>query len=160
MNSRQVGFLIIGISALVGYITYSFNLALTEIVSTSCEHGTSCPMWGTITFQTNVSLSIMTGIILVGMYIIFFVKDKKPEQIKIEVSKKSYEEVMKELDEEGKKVLEAIIEDKGTIFQSDLSEKTNMNKVKVTRVLDKLEGKGIIERKRRGMTNVVILKNK
>ena len=46
----------------------------------------------------------------------------------------------------------------GSIFQSSLVEKTGMTKVKVTRVLDRLEGKGLIERKRRGMTNVVILK--
>ena len=35
-----------------------------------------------------------------------------------------------------------------------------LNKVKITRILDKLEGMGILERKRRGMTNVVILKHK
>ena len=34
-----------------------------------------------------------------------------------------------------------------------------MTKVKVTRILDKLEGRGLVERKRRGMTNVVMLKN-
>ncbi len=45
-----------------------------------------------------------------------------------------------------------------SIFQSTLVEKTGLSKVKVTRILDKLEGKGIIERKRRGMTNMVILK--
>ena len=45
-----------------------------------------------------------------------------------------------------------------TIFQSDLVEKTEFDKVKVSRILDKLEGRQLIERKRRGMTNVVVLK--
>ena len=44
------------------------------------------------------------------------------------------------------------------MFQSDIAEKTGFDKVKVTRVLDRLEGKQLIERKRRGMTNIVILR--
>jgi uncharacterized membrane protein len=63
---------------------------------------------------------------------------------------------MNTLTQEEKAVLQKIIESQGTIFQSDLVERTKFNKVKVTRVLDRLEGKGLIERKRRGMTNVII----
>ena len=33
-----------------------------------------------------------------------------------------------------------------------------MSKVKITRILDKLEASGLVERKRRGMTNVVMAK--
>ncbi len=66
---------------------------------------------------------------------------------------------MEEMDSEEKSVLEKIIEAQGMIFQSELVDKTDLTKVKVTRILDKLEGKGVIERKRRGMTNVAILKS-
>ena len=162
MRNRIVGFLIIFVALLMGFIIFSFNKAMTEIVNTSCEHGPSCPMWGTIDFQTNVSIAIMSFVIIIGIYLIFFGKEEKSiskEEIKISsVSKEAYEEIMKTLNDEEKTVLENIIEANGTIFQSDLTEKTNFNKVKVTRVLDKLEGRGIIERRRRGMTNVVILK--
>ena len=65
---------------------------------------------------------------------------------------------MNKLNDDEKLVFDKIIESEGTIFQSDLVDKTKFTKVKVTRLLDKLEGKGLIERKRRGMTNVVILK--
>ena len=58
-----------------------------------------------------------------------------------------------------KLILEKVIESEGTIFQSELVDKTSLTKVKITRILDKLEGKGLIERKRRGMTNVVVLKH-
>ncbi len=47
----------------------------------------------------------------------------------------------------------------GAIFQAELVEKSGFTKVKITRILDRLEGRGIIERRRRGMTNIVILKN-
>ena len=38
-------------------------------------------------------------------------------------------------------------------------EKLGTGKVGITRLLDKLESKQIIERKRRGMNNVVVLKD-
>jgi len=45
------------------------------------------------------------------------------------------------------------------MFQSSLMEKMEIGKVKATRLLDKLEAKQIIERKRRGMNNIVVLKD-
>jgi uncharacterized membrane protein len=170
MRNRNVGIIIVGIALLIGFIILAFNRAMTEIVSTSCSHGESCPMWGTINFQTNVSIGVMVFVILVGLYLIFFAKEEKvvekfvetkviKEQVKSKkITKENYEKIMKELNDDEKNVLEKIIEAEGTIFQSDLVEKTSFTKVKVTRILDRLEGKALIERKRRGMTNVVILK--
>ncbi|HQM95297.1 MAG TPA: MarR family transcriptional regulator [Methanofastidiosum sp.] len=163
MRNRVVGFLIIFVAMLMGFIIYAFNRAMTEIVNASCEHGSSCPMWGTIDFQTNVSIAIMSFVIIIGLYLIFFGKEEKritEEEIRnISIKKENYEEVLKTLTDEEKTVFESIIDSNGTIFQSDLTDKTNFNKVKVTRILDKLEGRGLIERRRRGMTNVVIIKH-
>lgn len=167
MKNRIVGFLIIGIALLMGFIIYSFNSAMVDIVNTSCSHGASCPMWGSIDFQTKVSIGIMGFVVIIGLYLIFFgqeekvvtkikrVKEKpKPKKVTVE----DYKEQMKGLTEDQKVVLKKIIEEEGTIFQSDLVDKSNFHKVKVSRILDKLEGKGLIERRRRGMTNVVVLK--
>jgi uncharacterized membrane protein len=76
-----------------------------------------------------------------------------------EINKEHYEDVLNTLKPNEKQILEQVIEAKGTIFQSEIVEKTEFSRVKVTRVLDSLEGKGLIERKRRGMTNVVVLKH-
>ena len=65
---------------------------------------------------------------------------------------------MKDFNDDEKKIFNEIVKE-NSIFQSELVDRTGLNKVKVTRSLDKLEGKGLIERKRRGMTNVVILKH-
>ncbi len=171
MKNRIVGIIIIGIAALIGFVIYSFNSALTNIVNTSCSHGPTCPMWGTIGFQTNISIGIMIFVVLIGLYLIFFGQEERivtrtvtkvkkiHEQIEPKkITKENFQKVLDELEEDEKNVFEKIIESKGTIFQSDLVEKTGFTKVKVTRILDKLEGKALIERKRRGMTNVVILK--
>jgi len=168
MRNRIVGILIIGIAILIGFIIYSFNQAMTTIVSTSCSHGPSCPMWGTIEFQTNLSIAIMVVIIIIGLYLIFFGKEEiritrfKTIKQQIEpkkITKENYQIVMSKLNRDEKTVLEKIIESQGTIFQSELVNETKFPKVRVTRILDKLEGKGLIERKRRGMTNVVVLKH-
>ena len=43
----------------------------------------------------------------------------------------------------------------GEVLQKDLMEKAKMSNAKVTRMLDRLEGKGLIIRERHGMTNKV-----
>ncbi|KYC47026.1 MAG: MarR family protein [Candidatus Methanofastidiosum methylothiophilum] len=163
MRNRVVGFLIIFVALLMGFIIYAFNRAMTEIVNASCEHGSTCPMWGTIDFQTNVSIAIMSFVIIIGLYLIFFGKEEKNiskvEIQDISLKKENYEEILKVLTDEEKTIFESIIDSNGTIFQSALTEKTKYNKVKVSRILDKLEGRGLIERRRHGMTNVVILKH-
>lgn len=167
MRNRVVGILIIVIALLIGFIIYSFNQTMTSIVNASCSHGPSCPMWGTIEFQTNVSIGIMLFIIIIGLYLIFWSKEErivtkiKTFKTQVEpkkITKENYQKVMSTLTGDEKKVLLKIIESQGTIFQSDLVNKTKFTKVKVTRILDRLEGKRLIERKRRGMTNVIILK--
>ena len=62
------------------------------------------------------------------------------------------------LEPKEREVIKILQEENGTIFQATLMEKLNMGKVGITRLLDKLEAKQIIERKRRGMNNVVVLR--
>lgn len=168
MKNRIVGILIICISALIGFITFSFNRALSKIVNASCSHGPTCPMWGTINFQTNVSIGIMIFVVVIGLYLIFFGKEERiitkiktvKQQTKPKkITKEEYKEIIEKLKDDEKVIFEQVIEAQGTIFQSDIVDKTGFAKTKVTRILDRLEGQGLIERKRRGMTNVVILKH-
>ena len=152
MKNKQVGILLIGVSILIGFIIFSFNKALKDIVSTSCSHGSECAMWGTIELQTNISMGLVLFILIGGLYLFF-----SREKIK-SIEKTENKNILKKLNEDEKFVLDKIKESEGSIFQSELVEKTEFNKVKITRILDRLEGLKIIERKRRGMTNIVILK--
>ncbi len=164
MKNRTVGMLIVGIALVIGFIIYIFNNALTTIVATECTHGTSCPMWGTIGFETNVALGLMVIVIGIGLYLTFFSKDEMvikriTERFDMKrPTKETYGKVLKTLHGDERLVLEKVIEAEGSIFQSDLVDKSGLGKVKVSRILDKLEGKGMIETKTRGMTNVVLLK--
>ncbi|MFH1622917.1 MAG: hypothetical protein ABIA12_00125, partial [Candidatus Aenigmatarchaeota archaeon] len=152
---------------LMVFIIYSFNRGMTEIVSTSCSHGTSCPMWGTIDFQTNMSIGITAFVALIGVYLVFFGEEEKivtrikriHEQIEPrKVSRDNYRDAMTKLSNDERNLFERVVDAGGDVLQSKLVTGTGMNKVKVTRVLDRLESMGLVERRRRGMANVVTLK--
>lgn len=166
MKNRYVGYLVIILGLVIGLIVYMFNRALTNIVGASCSHGAECTMWDTINFQTNVSLVLMAVIIAIGIYLVFFGKEvevvekivRKTIKVKEEKLKKNYMKLMEELDDDEGAVLQKVIDANGTVFQSQIVEEVGFPKAKITRILDKLEGRGLVERRRRGMTNVVILK--
>lgn len=157
MNAKIIGYIIVGVGAIIGFITYLYNKVLEEIVAETCSHGPTCVMVKTLEFHNYVSLSLMGIVLIIGLFFIFFYKGEVTSTRK-KINKEDYENEMKDLKEEEKTVLSKVIEAEGTIFQSDIVEKTNFPKAKITRILDRLEAKDIIERKRRGMTNVVILK--
>ena len=164
MENKKVGYLIIGMAAIIGVIVFLFNNALKSIVSTSCTHGTTCPMYGDIRTQTIISMLLISIIVIIGLILVFN-KEKeriiiKTRKIKSELDEKLKQEKQKNLKLLNKKekiVYNVLLKEK-TMFQADLVEKSNLGKVTVTRILDRLESKNLIERKRRGMNNIVILK--
>ncbi len=158
MENKHVGFLILGIAAILIIIVLLFQTALKEIVIASCgaEHSISCPMNNSINQQTYLALAIVGVLIVIGFVLIF---SKPKERIivkKIKEKKKKLD--LKGLDKDEKRVINLLMKE-GAMFQSTLMEKLEIRKVKTTRLLDKLEAKQLIERKRRGMNNIVILKD-
>ncbi len=159
MENKHVGFLILGIAFLLVIIILLFQNALKEIVTTSCagEHGESCPMYTTINQQTYLALSIVGLLVVIGIILIF---NKPKEKIIIrKVKEKKKKLNLKALDKDEKSVINLLLKDGKAMFQSTLMEKLEIGKVKTTRLLDKLEAKQLIERKRRGMNNIVVLRD-
>jgi len=157
MKNKNVGFLITGISIVIGIIVLIFNLGLRNIASQTCNHGPTCSMYGTISLQTGVSLSIAGLILVIGLFLIFA---KEPERLiikKLRENKKKLD--ISGLDNKEKKLIRILQEENGAIFQSALMERLGIGKVGLTRLLDKLEAKQITERKRRGMNNIIVLKD-
>jgi uncharacterized membrane protein len=157
MQNKTVGWIIIGIGLVVGIIVWIFNIGLKKIVGDTCTHGPTCSMYDTISVQTWISIAIVVIILVIGI-VIMFLKPKEKiivRTIKEKKRKKDYSL----LDKKEKEVVDLIIKEGNAIFQADLMEKLQIGKVGITRLLDKLEAKQIIERKRRGMNNIVVLKN-
>jgi uncharacterized membrane protein len=115
----------------------------------------NCPIKrGALPAESIVGLIFLASLIGVSLYLIFFVK---PVQV-VAKDMAKFKKIAKTLQEEERRVYELIVEAGGSIFQSDLVSKTGFSKVKISRILDKLESRGLLERRRRGMANLVVIK--
>lgn len=97
-----------------------------------------------------------------------FISEKEPVQLKEKVAEKDKEwldrmkqkwsAVLKTLENDERTVYKEIFDCDGEILQRILPGKAGFSKAKVTRILDRLEQKRLIERRSFGVTNKVILK--
>lgn len=94
------------------------------------------------------SFGIASLIFGMGIYLMFNPLKKQMAQ-KVQRSK---------LGEDEQIVYDLLKDNEGSMYQSELVKSTGFSKVKMTRTLDRLEQKKIVDRKRRGMTNIVVLK--
>jgi uncharacterized membrane protein len=161
MKNKNVGYLVVGIAIIIVIIIMIFNAGMRSIVDETCSHGSECTMYDTIKTQTYLSFTIAGLVFIIGLFLVF----SRPEEIeKIVVKTKIIKEKKKKLDfsdleKDERKIVELIQSENGGMFQADLMEKMEIGKVKTTRLLDKLESKQLVERKRRGMNNIVVLRS-
>jgi uncharacterized membrane protein len=85
-----------------------------------------------------------------GLYMLIVgINQSRPDYRKVSLSK---------LNEDEKKVYDYLKNNEGSAYQSDIMKECELTKVQTTRLLDRLQAKKIVDRKRRGMTNIVILR--
>ncbi len=148
---KQYGIILVSISIFLFFVITAFTLhiiQLNQYLHKDCSLPANiCPFNTTIPGESIIGYFIDAGLGIFGIYL--FITDRKP-------AAKTFAGHL----EPDEKRLFDIVSAQGAIFQSELTEKSGMSKVKVTRILDKLESRGLVERKRRGMTNVVMMKNK
>ena len=159
MENKNVGYILVGIALLLIIIVFLFQNALQEITAATCtspDHSLTCPMNAGINQQTYLSLALVGIILIIGLVLIFTKPNEKIIVKKVKEKKRKLD--LSKLDKKEKQIVKILQDENGTIFQASLKEKTGMGKVGLTRLLDKLEAKQIIERKRRGMNNIVVLR--
>lgn len=136
---------------------------MKTIVKEGCPYaraGYECPSLRTIDQQTYLALTIVGILIIIGIILILSKQKEKIiiKKVKENAHKRQIQVTnIKNLKSEEKQILNLIREQKA-MFQADLIEKSGFGKVKISRILDRLEAKDIIERKRRGMNNIVVFK--
>jgi uncharacterized membrane protein len=112
---------------------------------------------------TDAIILIVTSIVLgiSGAYLLLLpVSVEKPAEVSVLGERKErWEKISKTVKDDERKIYEAILDSDGLINQSEIAEKTGLSKSNVSRSLDLLESKGLVERKRRGMGNIVLLKS-
>lgn len=157
LNQRLIGSILIGLSIILVFILVFVKLQsdregafLCQIVENDPSLSMAqCPAHGSSTsWFVMAGFAVAIALLGVGLYLAFFHHMRKPER-KADISK---------LDDEERRIYELLKQHEGSMYQSDIIKETDFSKVRTTRILDKLEGKHVIERKRRGMTNIIILK--
>lgn len=123
-------------------------------------HITSIP--GMYTFEDMATVSV--SMLVVGLSAAFLLlprtspSDLPLAQTLVDERKVRWESLSKTLKEDEVKIYRAILDAGGVMNQGDIGGKTDLSKTTVSRALDLLESKGLIEKRRRGMGNVVLLK--
>lgn len=153
---------IMGILAIVlvmfAVAVYFYNTTLNSLAAGSCTDASAdCPHEQIVKTQ-NVVIAVL--ILVIGAIVAWiFLQIRKKEPMRAAekpAERKKVDTSMLEPDE--KKVIEILQDAGGSVFQSDVIGKLGYTKVKVSRILDRMEQRGLIERKRRGMANLVVLK--
>ena len=146
-----------GIAIVMVILVLLFNSVLRDKIGLICSHGPTCEMYTDVNVQTWISLSIVAIVFIIGLVIMFTKPREKIIIKKVQEKKKKLD--LSGLDKDERKVIDILQQESGGMFQASLMEKLGIGKVKMTRLLDKLEAKQLIERKRRGMNNILILKD-
>ena len=145
----SIGFVVL--SVLLFLSTYSLTTRYVDNMGKSCEVSCSSEL-GYCPYQAGLPLEFFVGflvsMIMFGFGVLQYFKKPVLSREQVDISNIP-------LTEEEKTVMELIVKNNG-IFQSRIVEETGYSKVKVTRILDRLESRGLVERKRRGMTNFVV----
>lgn len=161
MENKNVGLmlLIIGLVLLLVLVVIKVNFDKQAVFMCEAVENNpaltmeDCPAHNSTTpWLILSSFGIAILILLAGVYFVFLSKEGSKKNAGF---KKINEN---ELDSDEKKIYSFLREKEGSAYQSDIVSQTEFSKVKVTRILDKLETKDVIERKRRGMTNIIFLK--
>ena len=149
MDARILGLLIMIISAA---LAINVHLLSTNLIN-SIDVSHTCSDVGTCSHVAALNMSYLGylgsgAMFLLGLYIFF----RPPMLAQARRAKPG------KLSPDEDKIYSMIEDSGGVLFQSEIVEKSGFPKARVTRILDKLEAKEALERRRRGMTNAVVLK--
>ena len=141
---------------------FFYNRTLNDLAAESCtDSSINCPHEKVVETQ-NIVIAVLILVIALIVGWIFFQLRKKPEperEERIAGERKQTKKIdVSTLDADEKRIIGVLQEKGGSAFQSDVIKELDYSKVKVSRMLDRLEQKGIVERKRRGMANLVVLR--
>ncbi len=87
--------------------------------------------------------------LIVGGFIVYLFEEK--------INKIQLNKLLKILPNDERKIIQLLIE-RGEVEQRKLGTLTELNTVKISRVISTLEQRGIIKKKKQGYTNLIILK--
>ena len=156
IGTKETGIIIIVMAVALSGLLVSMTNELNATLHSDCACGPGvCPMEGNLPLQSYAGFSVT--FILGGFGIYLVSKSRQLDRLRMERSER-FRKSLTALKGEEKQIVERISSSDGVVFQSDLIEQLGLSKAKVSRILDRLEHMGLLERRRRGMSNIVLLK--
>lgn len=154
LSQKTIGFAVMALGLLLLASMLWFLDELADLSEKSCTCGDSCTM-------EHFEIPLIFYLALAGTIILFILGtilalsqgggEVEIGENTVWIKRKS------KLSNDDLQAFELLMDEGGTCFQADILEKTGWNKSKVTRTLDRLESIGYIERRRRGLTNIIVL---
>lgn len=170
METKKLGFLIMGMTALFGFVMFSYVGQLNaQGQQLHCNPTSECKQVNSMLGISHVAVGFLSFIFALGFYLLFFNKSDMEilrERGMLETNRNSEENkpgandkfslLLRPLDENERKVLMSIKEQRG-ITQSTLRFRANLSKAKISQILTEFEKKNLVERKAKGKTYEVFL---
>ncbi len=167
METKKLGFLIIGMSIVVGFIMFSYMSKLgVQEQANNCNPTQQCQQISSLFGLSHIAIGFLAFIFALGFFLLFFNKgeaskytdvlEKIQEEKKQKTAENKFNLLLRPLDENERNVLTAVKEQEG-ITQSTLKYRANLSKAKVSQILTDFEKKNLIARKVKGKTYQVFL---
>jgi len=158
---NYTGLILIALGLTLLAMMYNFAMVTLQIIDS--EHSGSCSTFETcphivVLNQAYMGYGLSAIILVIGVFLFAYVGRPAKTEASESEKKNKWEDKVRTLTGDEKLVYEKIIASNGVMFQSDLVEQSGFPKAKVSRILDRMEASGLVERKRRGMANAIVLK--
>ena len=139
LKTNQIGLIVIALAVLLGVILYSFSTESIASSTQQCEAeltAEECPHQGYVPPQAFLGTLFLLTLGGLGAFL-----SLQKEPTKISLKPKIY---LKSLDNDEKAVYKKVLDSNGVMLQSEVIDKTGFSKVKVKRILDKLDAKNVL----------------
>ena len=157
LQTKTLGILIVVFAAGMAFVSVPPTIQTAQSNAAACivTNGTQMTWYEHLPAEFFMSISFVVVMGVIGGFIALRSQEseKMDQTLRVRLS-----EARKKLQGDERKIYEIVARNEGVIFQSELTEKAGFPKARISRNLDKLEGKGLIERRRRGLSNVILIR--
>jgi uncharacterized membrane protein len=164
MQNTRIGVVLIILALIAGGFFYSTASDLEQRSrQQECNPSQQCQDVATSLGYTHMAMGALGAILSLGIYLVVFNKSEEAilERLEAEKERELAQErlaiMLQALDENEKKILEAVADEQG-ITQRSLRHRTGLSKAKISQVLSSFEKRDLIEREAKGRTYAVFLK--
>ena len=170
MDNKKLGTIMLILGIIIGITIFTIKYREDVLINQFIADQGSCFLDDGMCLHADRDLTFYiigwifsATLVALASYVLFFDKSQKEilntlgNQKKMQIDGEKFDILLKGLDVNEKKVIQAV-KDQDGITQQTLRLRTDMHKSKLSIVLDGLEKKGLIARKEKGKTKQVFLK--